>query len=191
MYIWGRLVLHDVLDLLHDFICQFRQQIQSLLMSECKTRSTNLDVHRDLLRLAGASDDGGNIGILQAPRQTQRCNRASNLVSDLDKLLNFLDLGLSSVRLELLTESFHERIILDSKTGVLRNAVVVLSGQEAGSKRRPDRSSVLVELVKRVVFLLESFASEKIVLRLVSDRGNQVALGRDVVSVLHVSSMST
>lgn len=74
------------------------------------------------------------------------------------------------------------------KARVLGDALVVLAGQEARSKGAPDGGSVLILLVQRFILALESLTVEGIVLRLLSNRGDEVVLLGDVVGFLDLLS---
>jgi hypothetical protein len=150
-----------------------------------KSKGANLDIHSNLFRFTGPSNNRRNIRILQAPSQSKGGGTPANLFGHLGEFPDLLDLGLSGVGLEFVAETFHEGIIFDGETGIIGDTIVVFPGEEARGKGGPDRGAVAVDFVERGVFLFEAIAGEKVVLRLISDGGNQIEFGCNVVGMLH------
>ena len=107
------------------------------------------------------------------PGERKLCNSATQLLGDLGKITDLLELGLALLSLQSLDRAFEEALV-GGKTAVLGDAVVVLAGEETGGKRRPDGGTVLVLVVERSVFDLEALAVEGVVLRLLGDGSNKV-----------------
>ena len=107
------------------------------------------------------------------PGERKLCNSATQLLGDLGKITDLLELGLALLSLQSLDRAFEEALV-GGKTAVLGDAVVVLAGEETGGKRRPDGGTVLVLVVERSVFDLEALAVEGVVLRLLGDGSNEV-----------------
>src|SRR5271154_2428646 len=145
-----------------------------------------LDVHGDLLRLTCTSNDSRDIGVLQTPSQSQCSGAAANFLCKFGEFLDLCNLGFADICVQLITESFHEWIVFHCETGIVRNTVVVLAGQETTCEGRPNCGAVMVKLVQGSIFLLETIASEEIVLWLVSNGSNQIVLGGHVVSMLYL-----
>ena len=110
---------------------------------------------------------------MNIPCERQLCNSATELLGDLGKTSDLLNLGLALFALESLDGALEEALV-GSETAVLGDTVVVLAGEETGGKRRPDGGAVLVLVVERSVLDLEALTVEGVVLRLLSDRSNEV-----------------
>lgn len=150
-------------------------------------RWANLDIHSNLLRPTGPSDDGRNIRILQTPSQSEGSGTPANLLGDLGEFLDLLDLGLSGVRLEFIAETLHEGIVFDCETGIIGDTIVVFPGEKTRGKGGPDCGSVAVDFVKGGVFLFEAVAGEEIVLGLISNGSYQIVFGCNVMSMLNTT----
>jgi hypothetical protein len=110
---------------------------------------------------------------MDVPGKRELCDSATELLGDLGKTSDLLDLGLALVTLESLDRALEEALV-GGETAVLGDAVVVLAGKKTGSERRPDGGAVLVLVVERSILDLEALAVEGIVLRLLGDRSNEV-----------------
>jgi len=110
---------------------------------------------------------------MNIPCERQLCNSATELLGDLGKTSDLLNLGLALFALESLDGALEEALV-GSETAVLGDTVVVLAGEETRGQRRPDGGAVLVLVVERSVLDLEALTVEGVVLRLLSDRSNEV-----------------
>lgn len=100
-----------------------------------------------------------NIGVAGSPCQSELGSVATKFLGNGGKLPDLLDLGFAFGRLELLDSVFEERLV-GGEARVLRDAIVVLAGQEATCEGTPDSSSVLELLEQDVVLGLEPLAVE-------------------------------
>jgi hypothetical protein len=110
---------------------------------------------------------------MNVPGKRKLCDRATELLCNLGKTPDLLDLGLALIALECLDGALEEALV-GSETAVLGDAVVVLAGEETRSERRPDGGAVLVLVVERSVLDLKALTVESVVLRLLSDGSNEV-----------------
>ena len=111
--------------------------------------------------------------ISNIPGKRKLCNAATQLLGDLGKVADLLDLGLALLALQSLDGAFEEALV-GGETAVLGDAVVVFASEETGGKRRPDSGAVLVLVVEGSVLDLEALAVESVVLRLLSDGSDKV-----------------
>ena len=167
----GRLVLKDGLNLLHN------------LRSELVNKGQSLEVVLNLLDLGSTENDSANVGVLGGPGEREVGSSGTETLSDLGQLAHLLDLGLALLGLEALDGALEEGLV-GGEAGVLGNAVVVLAGEQAAGKRRPDGGAVAVLLEERSVLVLEALAVEGVVLGLLDDGGNQVVLLGEVDGLL-------
>jgi hypothetical protein len=107
------------------------------------------------------------------PGKRELCDRATQLLGDLGQTSDLLDLGLALIGLQSLDRALEEALV-GGETAVLGDAVVVLAGEKTRSERRPDGGAVLVLVVEWSVLNLEALTVEGVVLRLLSDRSNEV-----------------
>ena len=107
------------------------------------------------------------------PGKRKLCDSATELLSNLGKTPDLLDLGLALVGLEGLDGALEEALVC-GKTAVLGNAVIVLASKKTRGERGPNGSAVLVLVVERSVLDLEALTVEGVVLRLLGDGGNEV-----------------
>jgi hypothetical protein len=110
---------------------------------------------------------------INVPGKRKLCDGATELLGDLGKTPDLLDLGLALIGLESLDGALEEALV-GSETAVLGDAVVVLASKETGGERRPDGGAVLVLIVERSVLDLEALTVEGVVLRLLGDGSNEV-----------------
>ena len=157
------LVAKDPLNLLQHVGCQLLQQGQGL------------DVILELLNLCRAQDHGADVGVRRRPRQGELRDGSAETLGDSAQLAHLLDLGLASLTLELLDGALKEGLV-GREPRVLRDAIVVLAGQQATGEGRPDGGAVAVVLEQVGVLNLEPLAVESVVLGLLDDGGNEVVL---------------
>jgi len=162
-----RLVIKDLLNLLHNVRCQLGNN------------RNGAHVVLNLLNLGGTEDDGADVGVLGAPRQAELGGVAAETLGDLGQAADLFDLSLALGGLELLDLGVEEVAVV-GEAGTFGDAVVVLSGQESGGERGPDGCTILVLVEKRLVLDLETLTVESVVLRLLGNGGNEVVLLGDL-----------
>jgi hypothetical protein len=176
------LVGQDVLDLLHDLGSDLGKQLHGLA------------VVLNLGNLGGTEDDSADVGVhhapiknvsicmrksesnacsINVPGKRKLCDGATELLSDLGKTPDLLDLGLALFGLKSLDRALEEALV-GGETAVLGNTVVVLASEETRGERRPDSGTVLVLVVERSVLDLEALTVEGVVLGLLGDGSNEV-----------------
>lgn len=151
-----RLVVKDLLNLLHDLIVKLLVEIKCL------------EIVLKLLNLCRAKNDGADVGVLEGPGKRQLGDVSSETLSNFGHLPDLLDLGLSSFCLELVDCALEEGLV-GSETRVFGNTVVVLSGEETAGKRGPDGGSVLELVVEGSVLDLEALTVQSVILRLLNN----------------------
>ena len=117
--------------------------------------------------------------ISNIPGKRKLCNAATQLLGDLGKVADLLDLGLALLTLQSLDGTFEETLV-GGEAAVLGNAVVVFASEETGGERRPDSGTVLVLVVEGSVLDLEALTVEGVVLRLLGDGSDEVVPGNAV-----------
>jgi hypothetical protein len=113
---------------------------------------------------------------------------AAQLLGDLGKVADLLELGLALLALQSLDGALEEALV-GGETAVLGDAVVVLASEETGGERRPDGGAVLVLVVERSVLNLETLTVEGVVLRLLGDGSDKVVPRNAVSRVLRVATL--
>jgi hypothetical protein len=181
------LVAKNFLDLLHDIVRQFGQELNGTAV-----------VH-DLLWFCGAENYGRNVLVLAAPCESQLSRCAAQLLGDLRQLLDLLDLGLALLALQAFNLRL-EKVFVVGEAAVLGNALVVFTSEHTAVQRRPDRCTILellqagntelapvshilrtkmTYLVEGLVFLLETFTVECVVLGLFGDGSDETTRSVD------------
>ena len=110
---------------------------------------------------------------MNVPGKRELCDSATELLGDLGKTPDLLDLGLALIGLKSLDGALEEALV-GGETAVLGDAVVVLASKKTRGERRPDGGAVLVLVVERSVLDLEALTVEGVVLGLLSDGSNEV-----------------
>ena len=169
----GRSVVQDIFDLLED--------LRGELINDLKSCQVLLK----LTGLGGSKDGGGDVFSLQGPGNSQLNLRAAELLGDLSdtvQLGNSLGLLLFSTHVGVEEEALVLRVL--GEPGVLRDAFVVLTGQDARAERGPDGGSQSVVVEEVSVVALDFVSDEHVVLTLLSD-GPWAANGVTEVDGLH------
>jgi len=185
----SRLVLENLLNLLHDVVGELGQQLQRLaVVVHLLWLGCSEDYRADVFAappLASISTWDGNhkYSLLRAPCQRELCRVATQLLGNLAEFPHLLQLRLPLLRLELFDGALEEFGVC-GEPRVFWDALVVLACQDARVERAPDGRAHLVVLEERGILLLEPLTVEGVVLRLLHHGRNQVVLFGNVVCLL-------
>lgn len=126
-----------------------------------------------LLDFGRAQYDRADILILRCPSNRKLGTVPTHFLGDGGKLLDFLDLGLSSGTLQFL-DSILEDGLVGGEARIFRNPIVVFPCKQSRRQWRPDSGAILEFLEKWGVLDLEALAIECVVLRLLGDGSDEV-----------------
>ena len=127
------------------------------------------EVFFELAGLGSTEKYGGDIWILNAPRESKLGNRRIEVFFGKGlKLCDFIERSGCFVAIE---HTYQEAIAWLRKARAFWNAIVVFTGENTRSQRAPDGGAYIVgRLVERVVFGFEAIPLEHAVLRLLKLR---------------------